>query len=666
VSNPSVHETHRLLPRPIRYAERRWSRSGPLEQAAEAVEARFAPQIGHFRKRKAAAIVDAVAAHEGPLRQLSDADLKRRAQGLRETLYRCRARDPIAVAEAFAVIREASDRVLGLRHFDVQLIGANIMLGGMIAEMDTGEGKTLTATLAATTAALAGVPTHVVTVNDYLATRDAEQLRPLYEFLGLRVGVVTQETPFEEKQAAYACDIAYCTNKTLAFDYLRDRLTLGRRGGNLRSKFGAISGPANSAGQLLLRGLHFAIVDEADSILVDEARTPLILSRDLKSTTDEAVFVQALDIAGALQEAQDYIVHFDERRVDLTASGRARVAELARPLGKLWQVASQRDEWALQAITANRFFNRDEHYILREGKVEIVDEYTGRVMADRFWSDGLHQMIEIKEGCAVSGVRGAIARMTYQRFFRRYHRLGGMTGTGAEVADEFWRVYRLAVVRVPTNRPSQRRLLPDRVLPTEVEKWRAIAETIAEYHRRGAPVLLGTRSVSASRKASETLAAAGLDHVVLNAGQDGAEAEIVAAAGRRGRITVATNMAGRGTDIKLDAEALALGGLHVVMSERHDARRIDRQLAGRCARQGQPGCFQSILSLEDGLMDMDASHFVRYLIRMAIRFGWSWPGRFALRSAQRRAERIHSRMRRELLERDEILDHALAFTGNAE
>jgi len=656
----------RPLPRPRLYPERRWPRSGPLEQAAEAMAARFAPQIGRFKGRAAASIVERVAAHDAELRAASDVELRARGRALREKLHHCRARDPKAIAEAFAVIREASSRVLGMRHFDVQLIGGNILLDGMIAEMDTGEGKTLTATLAAATAALAGVPTHVVTANDYLARRDAELMRPLYEFLGLRVGVVTQEMAPEEKRAAYACEIAYCTNKTLAFDYLRDRLTLGRRSGNLRHKLENLAAPAGRMRELLLRGLHFAIVDEADSILIDEARTPLILSRELTSTSEQEIFVEALDIAGRMAEGRDYLIRRDERRVDLTASGRTFAAELAQRLGSRWQVVSQREEWTLQAITAMRLFHRDEHYIVRGGKVEIVDEYTGRVMADRFWSDGLHQMIEVKEGCALSGVRATIARMTYQRFFRRYQRLAGMTGTAAEVSRELWSVYRLTVARVPTNRPSQRKLLQDRIVATEAEKWRVIAETIAEHHRRGAPVLLGARSVASSCRASESLTAAGLPHIVLNAAQDAAEAEIVAAAGKRGRITIATNMAGRGTDIKLDADVIELGGLHVIMSERHDARRIDRQLAGRCARQGQLGCFQSILSLADGVTDTNALPFEQYLMHVMIRAGWSWPARLALRAAQRHAERLHARMRRELLDRDETLDHALAFTGNAE
>ncbi|TDX61818.1 preprotein translocase subunit SecA [Methylosinus sp. sav-2] len=654
------------LPRPRIYPERRWPRSGVLERMAEAAVARFAPAIGWLAGRGAGGIVERVAQHEAELRALSDAELRLRGRALRETLYRCRARDPKAIAEAFAVIREVSDRVLGMRHFDVQLIGGDILLGGMVAEMDTGEGKTLTATLAAATAALAGVPTHVVTVNDYLARRDADLMRPLYEFLGLRVGVVTQEMAPEQKMAAYACDIAYCTNKTLAFDYLRDRLALGRRSGDLRRKFETLAAPATQGRDLLLRGLHFAIVDEADSILIDEARTPLILSRELPSTSEQEDFVRALEIAERMSEGRDFLLRLDERRVELTAAGRALLAEFAQPLGSRWRMTAQREEWAVQAITAMRLFHRDEHYIVRGGKVEIVDEHTGRVMADRFWSDGLHQMIEVKEGCAISGVRATIARMTYQRFFRRYQRLAGMTGTAAEVAGELWSVYRLAVARVPSNKPSRRELLRDRIVATESEKWRAIVETIAEHHRRGAPVLLGARSVASSRRASESLAAADLAHVVLNAAQDAAEAEIVAAAGRRGRITVATNMAGRGTDIKLDDDVSELGGLHVIMSELHDARRVDRQLAGRCARQGQPGCFQSFLSLEDGLTDTNVLPFERYLMYVMIRAGWSWPARFALRAAQRRAERLHAHMRRELLDRDETLDHALAFTGKAE
>jgi preprotein translocase subunit SecA len=325
-----------------------------------------------------------------------------------------------------------------------------------------------------------------------------------------------------------------------------------------------------------------------------------------------------------------------------------------------------REELASQALSALYLFDRDQHYLVREGKVEIIDEYTGRISADRFWSDGLHQMIEIKEGCEMSSRKITHARMTYQRFFRRYQRLGGMTGTGLEVAYELWNVYRRALVKIPTNRPTQRRMLPDRVLPTQAAKWQVAIARVTELHGRGCAVLLGTRSVAASEEASEHLTNAGLAHVVLNAAQDSEEAEIVAAAGQAGRITVATNMAGRGTDIKLDDDVVESGGLHVIMAERHDAGRIDRQLAGRSGRQGQPGSFQAILSLEDQLLEMEQIKLVPWAARLMAGWGGEWLGRFALRRAQTQAEGLHSRMRRDLLRSDESLGDALAFSGKSE
>lgn len=654
------------IPQPVLYPERGWRRPGALDKAVDAVTAAVVARFGGFSRRRLAEIAEKTGLAGAALAGLPDEALRARGQALRDRLRKGRASDDDAITSAFAVVREASDRVLGMRHFDVQVMGGYALLRGMIAEMDTGEGKTLTAALAAATAALGGMPVHVVTVNDYLARRDAGQLRPLYEFLGLSVGIVSSDLSDDEKRAAYACDITYCTNKDLAFDYLRDRLTLGRHAGNLRMKIARYNRGADGQSRLLLRGLHFAIVDEADSILIDEARTPLILSRNLDDTPDGEAFGPALDIARKLVAGEDYICRADERRVELTPAGCRRVAGLARPLGRLWQVALRREEWVLQALTAERLFHRDEHYIVRDGKVQIVDEYTGRVMGDRFWSDGLHQMIELKEGCEPSGMRVTLARMTYQKFFRRYRRLAGMSGTVSEVADELWRVYRLQVCPIPQHRPSRRQEMPAIVVKTETEKWRAIAMTAAILASRGVPLLIGTRSVASSLKASEHLSAVGVDHVILNAAQDAAEAHIVAMAGAGGRVTVATNMAGRGTDIRLADDVCARGGLHVIMSELHDSRRIDRQLAGRCARQGQPGVHRAILSADDALLDMDPLGLSRRLVRLGLSIGSPWMARQALRGAQYRAERLHSRMRRTLLDGDEVIDHALAFAGRPE
>jgi preprotein translocase subunit SecA len=403
-------------------------------------------------------------------------------------------------------------------------------------------------------------------------------------------------------------------------------------------------------------------VDEADSIFVDEARTPLILSREANSDAESTLYRQAVELARGMEPGLHYQLDSAERRIDLTPKGDERLSALAKTLGGAWLSRAQREDLCGQALTALHLMNRDEHYIIRDGKVQIVDEYTGRVMADRFWSEGLHQMVEVKEDCTVSGKRVTLARMTYQRFFRRYRVLSGMTGTGQEVAGEMWRVYRLAVARIPTHKPPRRIVFTDFVARTAADKWRIIAERCRILKARGIPVLVGTRSVAASNALSAELAARDIEHVILNAAQDAAEAEIVAKAGEPGQITVATNIAGRGTDIEIVDSVAKAGGLHVIMSERHEARRIDRQLEGRCARQGQPGVFRAILSLEDPLFAESGLPVTTLIARL----GGQRIRRWASRRAQRKAEQLHARMRRDLLRNDESLDHALAISGKAE
>lgn len=655
-----------VLPRPVVYPERTDPHHGTLDRIAHNMEAYFVAGFSKSRTRRLSQIVGLTAAHEEELAGLDEVDLRGEARVISGALRRSSDFGEADISRSFAIIREVSRRLLSKRHFDVQLIGGYALLRGMIAEMATGEGKTLTATLAAGTAYLAGVPVHVVTVNDYLAARDAEVLAPLYNFLGARVGTAVHGQSPAERRAAYECDITYCTNKELAFDYLRDRMVLGQRDRNLQLKFEKLFDNSGRTGELLLRGLHFAIVDEADSVLVDEARTPLIISGEGDSDADREAVEQALELGERLEEGQDYRLFTREHRVELTPVGRETIGELSEGLGGPWRSPVLREELASQALTAVHLFQRDEHYLVRDGKVQIIDEYTGRVMEDRFWSEGLHQMIEHKEGCELSSRRLTLARMTYQRFFRRYNRLSGMTGTARQVAKEFWSVYRLPVVSIPTNRPLQRLHHADRVEPTAEKKWAAITGRVRELHERGLAVLLGTRSVAASEGASARLNEAGLDHVVLNAAQDSSEAEIVAEAGQSGRITIATNMAGRGTDIILDEAVIERGGLHVIMSERHDARRIDDQLAGRAGRQGEPGSFEAILSLEDPLMETGGTGLLRALTPVLMPLLGPWVGRWALRFVQRRTERLHSRMRRDLLRSDENQNRTLAFSGHSE
>jgi preprotein translocase subunit SecA len=573
------------------------------------------------------------------------------------------------VARAFALVREAAERTVGLRHFDVQLIGGWILLGGMVAEMDAGEGKTLVATLPACTAALGGIPVHVITVNDYLATRDAAWMGPIYQALGLTVGVITHGMPHDARRAAYACDVTYATNKEVAFDYLRDRIVLGGRPSRIHLQLEQLYGEGARVHRLLHRGLHYAIVDEADSVLIDEARTPLIISGGTGDSREQKVFQGVLRLADRLEPGRDFVIEERDRAVRLTEAGQAHLEELAAPLGGVWAGRLWREELVRQALVAQRLFVRDKHYLVRDGKVQIIDEFTGRVMADRSWEHGLHQLIEAKESCAPTRPHDPLARISYQRFFRRYLHLAGMTGTAREVSGELWSVYGLAVVRVPPNRPSRRRGLPDRIYPTAAEKWTAVVERIKALHRDGRPVLVGTRSVAASEHLSRLLAAEGLPHQLLNARQDREEATIVAQAGEPGRITVATNMAGRGTDIRLAPAVAELGGLHVVATERHEAHRIDRQLFGRCGRQGDPGSYEAIVSLEDELPAVHSGGLWRRFALAMARPGHPvprWTGTRDVRRAQQGAERLHSRMRRDLLKMDEQLESALAFSGRRE
>ena len=609
-----------------------------------------------------------VGRHGRELSRLGDGAILRAAERLGSEL-RVGGYGTEVVARAFALVREVAGRTLGERHFDVQLVGGRILLEGMVAEMETGEGKTLTATLAACTAALAGVPVHIVTVNDYLAQRDAEWMGPVYRGLGVTVGVVVHGMEHAARRAAYECDVTYVTNKEVAFDYLRDRLAVGPRASRTLLQLGRLAGDETRMGKVVLRGLTYAIVDEADSVLVDEARTPLIISGGGDSGDEHRVYSTALALADRLVSGRDFLIDERDRAVRLTDPGLFRLDELTQPLGGVWTGRRRREELVRQALTALHLFHRDRHYIVRDQKVHIIDEFTGRLMADRSWEQGLHQLIEVKEGCPVTARRDPLARISYQRFFRRYLRLAGMTGTAREMAAELWSVYRLAVVSIPTNRRLRRRRYPDRVYRAAEAKWRAVVRRIAALHRRGRPVLVGTRSVAASEHLSGLLAAANLPHRVLNARQDKEEADIVARAGELGRITVATNMAGRGTDIRLAPGVVERGGLHVIATERHEAGRIDRQLFGRGGRQGDPGSYEAFVSLEDEIATVYAGRIERWLARLATRM----PGRtgdrvaaLVVRRAQRAAERLHSRIRRDLVKYDEQLETALAFAGRPE
>jgi preprotein translocase subunit SecA len=649
------------------YPERALPRIGWLDRLGARA---FGPVARRLKVRQGhpASLLPLIAEHSRRISPLTASAFQEAARDLRMRLRREGLQEAL-VAEAFAMVREAAGRTIGQRHYDVQMVGGWILLNGLVAEMETGEGKTLTATLPACAAAMAGIPVHVITVNDYLTARDAKWMGPVYRELGLTVGVITHDKDPQARREAYACDVTYCTNKELAFDYLRDRMAVGRNPHRIQLQLERLYGGDARANKLVLRGLHFGIVDEADSVLVDEARTPLIISGSGGQPPEQKIFDTALRFAGDLAAGTDFEVDLKDRIVRLLPLGQAKLQERAGALGGIWSGRRRREELVRQALTALHLFFPDQHYLVQNQKVRIVDEFTGRIMGDRSWEQGLHQMIELKEGVPLTPVQSTLARMTYQRFFRRYVRLAGMTGTAKEIAGELWWVYRLAVVRVPTNRPVQRRNLGVHVFTSAEGKWEAVVARIQELNRMGQPILVGTRSVAASEQLSRRLTVAGLAHRVLNARQDAEEADIVARAGEVGRITVATNMAGRGTDILLGPGIRELGGLHVIATERHEAGRIDRQLFGRCGRQGDPGSYETFVSLEDELVRVTGPRLwrsVAWWLSSSHRPIVAHVGAWVVERAQRAAERLHARVRRDLLKSEEQLESALAFSGRLE
>jgi len=624
-------------------------------------------------------IVVKVNALEPEMEKLSDAQLQAKTPEFKQRIAGGESLDKV-LPEVFAVCREASRRVLGMRHYDVQLIGGMVLHLGKIAEMRTGEGKTLVATLPVYLNALQGEGVHVVTVNDYLARRDAAQMGRLYNWLGLSVGVVYPGMPHSDKHAAYACDITYGTNNEFGFDYLRDNMAL-------------------SKADRYQRGLHYAIVDEVDSILIDEARTPLIISGPADESPELYIRVNRIVPQLTKQENEeaegDFWVDEKGKQVHLSEAGMEHAEELLRRAGILTE---EEGLYAAQnlsvvhhlnaALRAHALFQRDVDYIVRDGEVVIVDEFTGRTLAGRRWSDGLHQAVEAKEGVPVQRENQTLASITFQNLFRMYNKLSGMTGTADTEAYEFQSIYGLEVVVIPTNKPTVRKDHPDQVFLNRKGKFNAVLADIQDCNKRGQPVLVGTTSIETSEMLSEHLSKAGVPHEVLNAKQHEREATIVANAGRPGAVTIATNMAGRGTDIVLGGsletelqglgeeagedqrfrvktewqrrhEAVkAAGGLHIVGTERHESRRIDNQLRGRSGRQGDPGSSRFYLSLEDNLMRIFASDWVQKAMRlMGMKEDDVIEDRLVSRQiekAQRKVEAHNFDIRKNLLDFDDV------------
>lgn len=571
---------------------------------------------------------------------------------------------PDTQAQALAVVAAACRRQLGLSPFVTQRIAAAIMLDNRLAEMATGEGKTLVAALTAAIGALAGIPVHVVTANDYLVSRDAERMRPVYESLGLSVGAVQQAMDSRRRRDEYARDITYCTARELVFDYLRDQPLRSRHRTDLSWRAAQWSDPA-SGQTTLLRGLCMAVIDEADSILIDEARVPLIISELRAHAGKREAAAEILALAATLDPDRDFTLDRHAMTAALTDSGRSGLDLAPGGQHPVWHNRRHRDESLCLALAALHLFQRDRHYLVRGDGVHIIDETTGRVAPGRTWSRGLHQFIELKEQCRVSGETVTRAQITYQRFFPRYLRLCGMSGTLTESGAELARVYGLGITRVPLRQPSRRINDGTRVYRQREQQWQAVATAVEVHVRVGRPVLIGTDSVADSESLSAHLASRGIEHTVLNARNDQHEANVVAQAGQAGRVTVATNMAGRGTDIPLGPEVAGRGGLHVICCQMNSARRIDRQLVGRCARQGDPGSVAALLCLESPLVQRTLP---AWLTRLAARMADpvsgampTWLGRLLTGLTRRMEESRQLSQRELLLHHDTQLDRQAMF-----
>lgn len=622
------------------------------------------------RSSSPARFIDRVNERVPEVSALTDDALARAVVEVRYGLRKHGFSDAAVLAQAFAVVAVCCERRLGMLPYHTQMKTAYLMLRGRVVELDTGEGKSLTAAYTAALAALAGQRVHVVTVNDYLAERDASEHDPLFAALGLSSSVVLEKTEHEQRHSLYANDIVYCCNKILVFDYLRDRVTLGDRVQPLRLHFDRWLG---AMGKTNLRGLAFAIVDEIDSVLVDEARTPLILSASIANPEAETFYRECIACARGLQAPTDFDWMGLPLRPVLRLQGQQSIEQwMARQgdLTPLWHARRRREQSVIQALVALHSFERDVHYIVKDNKVMIVDENTGRVMPDRSWERGLHQMIEIKEGVQVSDDRETMAKISYQQFFRRYLSLSGMSGTCREIRSELAAVYAQSVVRVEPRLVSKRRLLSRHIFATANEKWDEVVRQTRELIMQGRPVLIGTKTIRASEALSQCLTSNGVFHQVLNAKQDADEAERVAKAASPGMVTIATNMAGRGTDIRLQPVVVQAGGLHVILTEGHDNARVDRQLVGRCARQGDPGSWSAVLSLEDDLVTEAKPWGMALWRRWLGAHAGARPIQFLFlmmyRWVQWQTDRRHSLSRRQMLKADTQNRRAMSFSGQLE
>jgi preprotein translocase subunit SecA len=564
---------------------------------------------------------------------------------------------PELVAEAFAMTDACIQAHMRLRLHDSQLLAGWLMLDRRLVEMQTGEGKTLAVALAAACGALAGIPVHVITANDYLAGRDAEILAPVYRSLELTVGTVTAATEGGQRPRIYLSDITYCTAKEVVFDYLRDRIATAQAGLG-----------KTEARQRKLRGTCMAIVDEADSVLIDEARMPLVLSGQGDNADQFAFYRQAAFLAAQLKENKHYSLNHIQRSAVLTEAGESHAEVLAARIGGVWLGRRRREEVLCLALAAQHLFLKDRHYLVRDRQVIIIDDTTGRAAPGRIWSRGLHQLIELKENCPLTGQQQTIAQTTFQRFFSRYLRLSGISGTLLESRHELLAIYGLPVAQVPLQSPCRRRMLPSRVFADQHALWRHVVGRVLVLRTTGQPVLIGTDSLEDSETLSALLQQAEVPHQVLNARNDAEEARIVAAAGKAAAVTVSTNMAGRGTDIRLDPEVAAFGGLHVIACQTNDSSRIDRQLYGRCARQGEPGSVEHFYCISRGFEPLPVTKRMKTLLATRCGEDGQLPRQLTWLAGIARRMRAHYRRREQwyLYLRDKQIDRQTAFAGQRE
>lgn len=573
-------------------------------------------------------------------------------------------RDDVHVRRGLAIICVASMRTIGYTPFLVQVMGALAVARGYLAEMATGEGKTLTVALAAALAGWSKRPCHVITANDYLATRDAEWLTEFYKFCGLTVGCVNGSMKNAERAKNYAASITYSTPKEVLADFLRDRLLLGAVHHPTRRLLRSLDHKrVVPEGEFVLRGLHWAIVDEADSVLIDEAVTPLIISNAVENDSLRDASLLGSELAKNLRPGIDYEIDYKFKDVHLRESALHFPPSIVQRLPVIWRNMRRRTELIRTALVAREFYTKGIHYVVLDKKIELVDEFTGRIMLHRTWQQGLHQAVEAKEGLPMTRPNETMASLSFQRFFRCYPKISGITGTASEASEELWQIYHMAVIKIPTNRPCIRKMEPTRFFSSTEQKWTAVLAEIKRLHTTGCPVLVGTRSIEASEKLSALLKTECMPHMLLNATKNLEEAQIVKDAGQAGQIMIATNMAGRGTDIALGKGVKELGGLHVIGTERHESARIDRQLVGRCARQGDPGRAQMFVSLEDDLIKRYIPAPVRTALLGSRKATAGWLSESVFSYAQRLAERLAYGQRKEVLKMDRWLDENLTFSG---